>query len=269
MPDPAPILNETPNPAESKFRRVWQRVANRWKWPGWGLLLLSLIQGIPDWKGRLEFWLQIARTAGGYGGALAIVVGSPYFSGSLSLAGVLWLLFIGEPKKSVLRGRWLPYFGWSVFAACATAIAVSAVYGYTEMRAREIAAQIMAPLKAPSDEKLTLFTSVLKKAAASFDRSHALLVLSNCSEPARRLAVQMAKAIREAGRIVFFQQEFCTPEALFPKPGIIAVLRDPRNPSTEAAALMSAMRMAKIDFLVSDRPDTLRGLTDIAIFISD
>jgi hypothetical protein len=97
------------------------------KIPGWLAVLLSVIwsvfTSIPDWKGRIDFWLDAAEAAGGYTGEAASVIGSPYFSIALAATGVLWLAFVGEPKRGVLRDPRWRYLGWGVVAV------VTMVYG--------------------------------------------------------------------------------------------------------------------------------------------
>jgi hypothetical protein len=46
-------------------------------------------------------------------------------------------LFVGEPKRGVQRHHWLRYIGWSVVALCATAIVVTAAFGWFELELRD------------------------------------------------------------------------------------------------------------------------------------
>ena len=125
---------------QSWIMRTWRRLTNRWKWPGWGLLVLLVLRDVPDWKSRLDFWLDAARTAGGYASMTAIVIGSPYFSVALAIAGIAWLVLVGEPRKGVQRHHWLPYLEWIVFAICFTAIVLTAGWGAIQVYARNAVA---------------------------------------------------------------------------------------------------------------------------------
>jgi len=70
----------------------------------------------------------------------AIVIGSPYFSVALAIAGIAWLVLVGEPRKGVQRHHWLPYLGWIVFAICFTAIVLTAGWGAIQVYARNAVA---------------------------------------------------------------------------------------------------------------------------------
>lgn len=122
-----------PPPAAPWYRRIIRRVFGPWKLPGWGTLILFVIIQVPDWKGRLDFWLDAAREASIYTFAGAAVISSPYFSVGLALAGVAWLVFVGEPEKGVQRHRWLPYLGWGFVSLCLTAIVVTGGWGAVQI----------------------------------------------------------------------------------------------------------------------------------------
>jgi hypothetical protein len=127
-------------PSPSSQSRAWRRVSTlftRPKLPAWAFILLGIVQWVPDWKSRIEFWLAAARGVGGHWGTMATVVASPYFSLGLSVFGIAWLAFIGEPAHGVQRDPRWRFVGWSVFAVCLTAIVVTAGYGAIEIYIRE------------------------------------------------------------------------------------------------------------------------------------
>lgn len=125
-------------PAPEPPKPAWyKRLFARRKLPAWAFFVLSAIEQIPDWKGRLDFWMESAREADGYLGVAAIMIASPYFSVGLVAAGVAWLLFVGEPQKGVQRHAWLPYLGWGLFAVCLTAVVVTAGWGAIQFYIRE------------------------------------------------------------------------------------------------------------------------------------
>lgn len=101
------------------------------KLPGWAAILFAVFVFFPDWHARLDFWLHVAASAGGKMGLLASAIASPYFSPALAAVGVLWILFVGEPK-GVQRRHWLRYVGWSVLVVCVTTVVVTAGYGAIE-----------------------------------------------------------------------------------------------------------------------------------------
>jgi hypothetical protein len=105
--------------------------------PAWAFILLGIIQWIPDWKARIDFWFDAARSMGGYMGTVATVVASPYFNVGLTAFGILWLIFIGEPVRGVQRHPGWRYVGWGIFTICLTTVIVTAGYGAIEIYIRE------------------------------------------------------------------------------------------------------------------------------------
>lgn len=133
MPDTEPELPGIPMRPKPPWWKRPQRLVSKPKLPAWPVLLWLLIQQIPDWKGRIDFWLDAAKTAGGYTAVAAAVIGSPYFSLGMAGAAVLWLAFAGEPRRGVIRHPWLPYLGWTIAGFFFTAIIVTAGWGAIQL----------------------------------------------------------------------------------------------------------------------------------------
>jgi hypothetical protein len=132
----APVSDETPHP-HHKARTLRERVVglrSRIKWPGWSFIILGILTWIPDWKSRLDFWVDIAHSSGtGLIGMGATIIASPYFSPALIAIGLGYLALVGEPKRGVQRHPWWPYIGWIAFVLCATAMFVTTVVGYVQL----------------------------------------------------------------------------------------------------------------------------------------
>jgi len=132
MADDEPSLPlETP---KADARRAWrQRVkavfTDRSKWPGWAAILLVVFEVVPDWKSRFDFWLDVAKSTGGYLAVAATVIASPYFTPALLVAGLAWIAFAGEAPRGVQRHHWLRYVGWSIVSVCVTVVVLTAGYG--------------------------------------------------------------------------------------------------------------------------------------------
>jgi hypothetical protein len=103
IPEPElPGALDTPSSCKlSAIDRI-QSLFTRRKLPGWVLVIWVVFQGVPDWKSRIDFWLDAAKAAGGYTSEAASVIGSPYFSVAMAVVGLLWLTFAGGPKRGVL-----------------------------------------------------------------------------------------------------------------------------------------------------------------------
>jgi len=99
------------------------------KWPGWATAALGLSQKILPWEERIRFFYHVVREMGGDPALLASLVESSLFSVALIVAGLTYVIFIGEPEQGVQRHPWWPYIGWSVFGLCLTAMIVTAGYG--------------------------------------------------------------------------------------------------------------------------------------------
>jgi hypothetical protein len=86
-----PTLFDTPAPPPP--RKTWrQRIKAVFtepvKLPGWAAVLLVIVEVVPDWKSRFEFWLQMAKGMGGGIAMAATVIASPYFTPTLLAAGL-------------------------------------------------------------------------------------------------------------------------------------------------------------------------------------
>jgi hypothetical protein len=113
------------------FERLCERARSilRGTLPGWAALLLGIVTGIPDWKSRLDFWINAAATAGGTLSTIATIITSPYFPPGLAIAGFAYLLLVGESQIAVLRNPWWPYVGGIIVSICFTAVAITAMVG--------------------------------------------------------------------------------------------------------------------------------------------
>jgi hypothetical protein len=106
------------------------------KWPGWATVALGLSERLLPWEDRVRFFYDVVREMGGDIGTVASLIESSIFSVVLVLAGLAYVIFVGEPEKGVQRHPWWPYIGWSVFGLCFTAMIVTAGYGAIEIYVR-------------------------------------------------------------------------------------------------------------------------------------
>jgi hypothetical protein len=81
------------------------------KLPAWVLLVFLIFNNVPEWKEHLDFWIALAKEAGGTMSVIAHVLLWPYFNAVSTLGAVVWLVFIGEPRQSLRHPRW-QYVGW-------------------------------------------------------------------------------------------------------------------------------------------------------------
>jgi hypothetical protein len=105
--------------------------------PGWLLLTLAIIIGVPDWTSRYQFWLGVAKSTGGKISVVATILLWPYFPAVLALTGVA-LLFAGwNQKYPAQRHPIVPVAGLASFVVCFLAVLLTAGYGWHEITLRE------------------------------------------------------------------------------------------------------------------------------------
>jgi hypothetical protein len=75
------------------------RYLTRAKWPAWAVLLWNAFLFYPDWKGRIDVYIETVRGMGGTIGHAAAAITSPWFTPSATVAAILWILFMGEPRR--------------------------------------------------------------------------------------------------------------------------------------------------------------------------
>jgi hypothetical protein len=125
--EPTPAINW---PAVRKRAYV---LVTKPKLPAWAVIALLVLQQIPDWKSRYDFWLAAAKSLGGAPAMIASVVGSVYFDPIVGILAAAYIVLIGEPKKRTQRHHWWPYIGWSIFGVLLTVLVVTEIVGYVEI----------------------------------------------------------------------------------------------------------------------------------------
>lgn len=130
---------------------VWKRLralGERRRWPGWAMSLVGLIKTLDQWDERIRVAYDIARDLGGDPEMISVFLRSPWLGPGMIAAGVVYLIFVGEPTVGVQRHPRWQTIGWSVFGICLTLLAL--MFGYvlveahvaTELAGREIRFQV-------------------------------------------------------------------------------------------------------------------------------
>jgi hypothetical protein len=117
-------------PIPTRIKKLFSRV----KWPGWFAILVAIFIGVPDWNGRIDFWLKAAKGMGGYLGLAATIAASPWFLVGLVATGLGYLAFVGEVEKPVRRHPGWIILGWTVFGIIALAFSGLLLAGYVAIR---------------------------------------------------------------------------------------------------------------------------------------
>lgn len=126
------------------------------------------------------------------------MIGSPYFSVGLAIAGILWLAFVGEPRRGIQRHHWLPYLGWSVFAVCLTAIVITAGWGAINLYIKKEAAKISGPGWHLTEEQRTSFIKNLD-AIPKKDRYPINIRCLLASTQSQSMALELNEILNEHG----------------------------------------------------------------------
>jgi hypothetical protein len=103
------------------------------KLPAWAVIALLVLQQIPDWKSRYDFWLAAAKSLGGVPAMIASTIGSPYFGVIAGTIAAAYIVLVGEPKTKTQRHHWWPYIGWSIFGILLTVTVITGIIGYVEI----------------------------------------------------------------------------------------------------------------------------------------
>lgn len=146
--DPLPPLGMPPEPSlvpPSGFDGIRKRLFTPIKIPAWALILYAIFSQIPDFFSRIQWWIESVGSTRSYIGLVTSMIASPYFSAALVIIGVLWLLFVGEPKVGVLRSYCWLYVGWSMVALLVIAVIISCTFGY--------AVSVLGPRQVTPDQK--------------------------------------------------------------------------------------------------------------------
>jgi hypothetical protein len=122
-----PQDNRDLDPATGILRPIL-RYLWRGKVPAWAVLIWNLLLLYSDWRGRLEIYLETVREMGGLTGNIASAIINPWFTPLATTAAVLWILFMGEPRRGVIRHPRWPIIGWIAAGCFFTAIAATTIW---------------------------------------------------------------------------------------------------------------------------------------------
>jgi hypothetical protein len=107
-----------------------RRITRPIKIPAWVAFAVAIYSGVPDFFGRAEWWLERASEARGVIPMIAAVILWPYFAPTVAVTGLLWLVFVGEPKQRTASQTVL-VIGWLAAAILVAAILIAIAFGYT------------------------------------------------------------------------------------------------------------------------------------------
>jgi hypothetical protein len=221
-----------------------------------------LSSGYPTGITEIEFWLDMARSAGGWLGTAAAVIASPYFHAGLIAFAVCWLIIVGEPRRGVLRDPRWSYLGWGIVAVVASVMIATMGYGAiesyirTQIASRQAnvlhdgtnpAAQPQPPDQAFSFQRRLSpdqFRQFVQQAAKlKPDISYVLLVTPPGDNEAWTLYKDFSDAFIRAG--IFANLGSMTPSGP-DQTGVMILVDDPLNPPEYARKLREGLEIIGI-----------------------
>jgi len=236
----------TTKPAKNQFLADIKKLFAPIKLPGLIWFVLGLVTRLPDWLSDLDFWNRAAARFGGGLAVLSLVVGSPFFGGGLMVAGISYLLLVGEPKRTV-RSVWWVRIGWIV-----TAILFLSVCGTLEAA---YVGKLLRPerhLTASQREILGAEGARMAKTYFKDGKPIALSVAAADNPETNAFAIEIIKALGANNKMQFVS---VVPGTIAPIPmrvldlgvhGISIQTHDPKKPPPLAIQLHDALGRAGI-----------------------
>lgn len=127
---------------EGKWQRA-KRLFSRPKLPAWVAVVILLFNFIPDFKSRIDFWLEAARSGGTYMNVVVAVVSSWYFNAGLLILAIIWFIFVGEPIKGVRRHPVWSFIGSALATTFLALFLITVAYGYYQVAVEEAANRML------------------------------------------------------------------------------------------------------------------------------
>lgn len=215
--------------------RFFNRLAKPIKVPGGVLLAIGVYRFVPDISEETEWWWDRAREATGAIRWVAAMIASPYFSLSLIVGGLLWLIFVDEPKTP-MRSSVVAIAGWVSVAVIMVAIIVATTYGY--------AISTLGPTSISDSQQKTF-----ADAATRTGRPFVVMISSdmgcqNCEGVAQRLrdVIAGAPGWNASANGFFMGLNFATSS------GVGIMVGYPANPNTATRSLEKALDAAGIHY---------------------
>ncbi len=131
----------------------WRSLFTWRKLPGHALWVLGLGWKGLDILGHFDMAQRVVEAMGGTPAMIASVLSSTWTSVALVVAGIGYIVLVGEPEKGVQRHHWWPYVGWAIFAFSVASMVSVVIYGANELFIRkEIAKGIVGIPRNTPDE---------------------------------------------------------------------------------------------------------------------
>lgn len=227
-----------------RLGKGWKLLLSPRKLPGIGLLVIGLGWRLLDIGGRLDLLVRVIEQIGGSPALIASIVSSVWFSVALVAAGVVYLIFVGEPGRGVQRQRWWSAIGWGIFVLSFAGMVGTATVGYVVL-------QVRPPDRHLSAEQRSKIIDAMMPKASSFPLKIAVIAAED--PEATGYAIEIMSALRAGNAPVASTSPY--PNIL--SPGTMRALNrgvrevfvqvhDPQNPPGLAETLAGVLEAGDI-----------------------
>jgi len=109
-------MSDSDQPA--RWSRVWWlRYASvvflgQFKIPGWLGFVFAVFWGVPGWQSKFDYWLRVAKSSSGWAAPAADALLSPYFSPTLAVVSLMYVVAVSSPASAPLRSKSIAVLGW-------------------------------------------------------------------------------------------------------------------------------------------------------------
>jgi hypothetical protein len=109
---------------------IWRRIFSYSKLPGITIAIIGVAWRVLDWGGRLDFLWHMVEALGGNAAMIATIISSPLSSVALIVVGLSYVIFVGEPVVTTIRGPLVPVIGWGFVILCLSLLGAISIFGY-------------------------------------------------------------------------------------------------------------------------------------------
>jgi hypothetical protein len=234
-----------PEPPRDPYGEFKHRLFRRAKIPAWVLIGYGLVIDLLALNEVVRIMALQLQQVGQWAAVAMLILGSPYLGTVLVMAGILYLIFVGEPK-SPLRSRAWPYIAYStvLLLIASTLIAGSAIYVISQI----------SPIRVLTERQKNIISKEAKSLAPLMYKDKAaicLTVFSIDTPEANQYASYIMGALLSggvcsqtmvAGQSVPLQSHAIRTTAR----GLYIDVADPENPPAGAAILKRILSDAGI-----------------------
>ena len=249
----------TEHPLPDPYAELKSRLFRRIKLPGWAVICWGLIIDLLALRDVTHFVADNVRQLGEWLSASAWFIGNPITGTVMVAGGVLYLIFVGEPK-SPLSSRIWPYFTMGVLALFVVAGLLIADAAFVMNRVSPPPRVLTAHQRRVLKDEATLLTPFMPSEPSAHPPTQVCLtVVSSDTPEANAFAIQIMDALKAGGVC----SQSMIPGRSIPIPahvisvtarGLFIATRDAASPSEGARVLRKVLADAGLGATYDSAP---------------